>query len=172
LRRRAARTVLDHLHRCLCTWLAPTLVFTAEEAWTARFGGESSVHVQEYPVIPENWLDADLGERWRGIREQRRVITTELESLRKLGRLKSSLQGALTLTAAETATLPLADWAELAIVSAATEGDSLAVELAAGEKCERCWKILPEVGSVAAHPTLCVRCADAVEHLRCDPVSA
>ena len=172
LRRRAARTVLDHLHRCLCCWLAPTLVFTAEEAWTSRFGVESSVHVQEYPAIPEGWLDADLGERWRGIREQRRVITTELEALRKLGRLKSSLQGALVVTAAETATLALADWAELAIVSAATEGDSLAVELAAGDKCERCWKILPEVGSVTAHPTLCVRCADAVEHLRCEPVSA
>ena len=38
LRRRAARTVLDHLHRCLCTWLAPVLCFTAEEAWCARFG--------------------------------------------------------------------------------------------------------------------------------------
>ena len=30
--------VLDHLHRCLTTWLAPVLVFTAEEAWIARFG--------------------------------------------------------------------------------------------------------------------------------------
>ena len=38
LRRRAARTVLDHLHRCLTTWLAPVLCFTAEEAWGARFG--------------------------------------------------------------------------------------------------------------------------------------
>ena len=38
LRRRAARTVLDHLHRCLTTWLAPVLCFTAEEAWCARFG--------------------------------------------------------------------------------------------------------------------------------------
>ena len=36
LRRRAARTVLEHLHRCLTTWLAPVLCFTAEEAWCAR----------------------------------------------------------------------------------------------------------------------------------------
>ena len=40
LRRRAARTVLDVLHRCLCKWLAPVLVFTAEEAWLARFPDE------------------------------------------------------------------------------------------------------------------------------------
>ncbi|QYU70903.1 isoleucine--tRNA ligase [Leptolyngbya sp. 15MV] len=30
LRRRSARTVIDMLHRCLTTWLAPVLVFTAE----------------------------------------------------------------------------------------------------------------------------------------------
>ena len=46
-RRRAARTVIDVLHRCLCTWLAPVLVFTAEEAWLARFSdGADSVHMQ------------------------------------------------------------------------------------------------------------------------------
>jgi isoleucyl-tRNA synthetase len=35
--------------------------------------------------------------------------------------------------------------------------------LAPGEKCARCWRVLDEVGSVTAHPTLCLRCADAVE---------
>ena len=49
LRRRAARTVLDHLHRCLTTWLAPVLCFTAEEAWGARFGDDDSVHLQLFP---------------------------------------------------------------------------------------------------------------------------
>ena len=34
---------------------------------------------------------------------------------------------------------------------------------AEGDKCERCWKVLPDVGSVAEHPTLCPRCADAVD---------
>jgi len=173
LRRRATRTVLDQIHRCLCTWLAPVLVFTADEAWTSRFGEATSVHAEEFPALPESWHNPELGERWRGIREQRRVITTELETLRKAGRLKSSLQGALTVTPAETASLPLAEWAELAIVSAAVEGDSLSVDLASGEKCERCWKILPEVGSAIDHPTLCLRCADAVDHIRrCEPVSA
>ena len=36
---------------------------------------------------------------------------------------------------------------------------------AEGEKCDRCWKVLPDVGDDPAHPTLCLRCADAVEHL-------
>jgi isoleucyl-tRNA synthetase len=35
---------------------------------------------------------------------------------------------------------------------------------AAGEKCQRCWRVLKEVGTVADHPDLCLRCADAVAH--------
>jgi len=37
------------------------------------------------------------------------------------------------------------------------------VEPAPGEKCVRCWRVLPEVGRHAAHPMLCDRCTDAVE---------
>jgi isoleucyl-tRNA synthetase len=36
------------------------------------------------------------------------------------------------------------------------------VEPAEGGKCERCWQILPEVGSHPDHATLCDRCADVV----------
>ena len=165
LRRRSARTVLDHLHRCLCLWLAPVLVFTAEEAWISRFGESDSVHLQTTPVLPAEWHDPVLAERWRGLRDRRRAITAELEALRKLGTVKSSLQASLTVTSAETALLAEADWAELAIVSSVTVADALAVQPAPGEKCARCWKVLVEVGSVRRHPTLCLRCADAVEHL-------
>src|SRR5690606_33078627 len=35
---------------------------------------------------------------------------------------------------------------------------------AEGGKCERCWKILPEVGHNPKHNVLCNRCADAVDH--------
>ena len=33
---------------------------------------------------------------------------------------------------------------------------------AQGQKCERCWKVLPTVGSDAKHPALCPRCASVV----------
>src|ERR1700748_1503000 len=57
MRRRAARTVLDHLHRCLTAWLAPVLCFTAEDAWCARFGEAGSVHLQLFPELPAAWRD-------------------------------------------------------------------------------------------------------------------
>ncbi len=180
IRRRAARTVLDQLHRCLATWLAPVLCFTAEEAWTARFGAESSVHLQDFPTLPAEWHDAALATRWAGIRDIRRVLTGALERARAEGTIGSSLQAApvLHLAADKAGLLPAAGWAELAIVSdlalstapapegafalPEVEGVAVAFAKAEGTKCARCWKVLPEVDADPAHPGLCRRCADAV----------
>jgi isoleucyl-tRNA synthetase len=184
IRRRAARTVLDHLHRCLCTWLAPVLCFTAEEAWTARFEGES-VHLQQFPSIPPEWHDSQLAERWTSLRALRRLITTEIEAARRDGIVGSSLQAEVELAFSEREAGLFAgyDWEELAIVSkvellvqpdtasvflepVAGEGSAThrppLVRAAKGAKCARCWKVLEEVGTVPAHPTLCLRCVDVV----------
>jgi isoleucyl-tRNA synthetase len=40
------------------------------------------------------------------------------------------------------------------------EGVAVHAGGAPGAKCERCWRVLPEVGR--DHPDLCHRCADAV----------
>jgi isoleucyl-tRNA synthetase len=163
LRRRAARTVLDRLHRCLTAWLAPVLVFTAEEAWTARFGEADSVHLQALPEIPGNWLDPALGARMAALREARSTVTTALETARAAKTIGASLQAAVTLPPAALDLLDPAGWAEFAIVSQVSAGPALAVDRAPGEKCARCWRVLPEVGTVAAHPELCLRCDDAVQ---------
>jgi isoleucyl-tRNA synthetase len=170
-RRRAARTVLDSLHRCLCAWLAPVLVFTAEEAWLTRFGaGAESIHLQPLPTIPDDWRDDALGVKWADIRRFRKVATGSLEDHRRDGTFGSSLQAAVTLSFAPgdaAASLDAAGWAETLIVShvAVREGaeTSLDVTLAPGTKCERCWRVLPEVGQSAAHPTLCRRCEAVVD---------
>ncbi len=75
----------------------------------------------------------------------------------------SSLQAAVTLPDGLLDRLDAAGWAEFAIVSAVQGGDGVTVAKAPGEKCARCWRVLPEIGAVAAHPALCLRCADAVE---------
>ncbi len=169
-RRRACRTVLDHLHRCLTTWLAPVLCFTAEEAWWARFGESESVHLQAFPPLPAEWRDAGLGEKWARIRELRRLVTVPLEEARRSGAIRASLEAAVTLnlTAPDRGLLDDQGWAEIAIVSGfrmcAAEAATLAeVSRAPGAKCARCWRVLEEVGSEPAHPTLCRRCVAAVE---------
>jgi len=165
--RKAARTVLDHLHGALCTWLAPVLAFTADEAWVARYGQQTSVHLVQLFATSAQWMDASLGERWETIRSYRREITVGIEELRRLGSVKSSLGAMLLLPEHDQTAGLLSDgtWAELAIVSAVRRGKfaTANVSVASGNKCARCWKILPEVGTIAAHPTLCLRCADAVD---------
>ncbi len=168
MRRRAARTVLDVLHRCLCAWLAPVLAFTAEEAWLARFPSEDgSIHLRDWPTIPAAWHNGALAEKWKAVREVRGGVTTELEALRVAKTIGSSLQAAVTLRFAPgAALLGEREWEDVLIVSEAriVPGEGAhGVAKAAGEKCERCWKVLPEVGLSHAHPTLCRRCEAVVE---------
>ena len=55
-RRRAARTVLSEIYSCLTAWFAPILCFTSEEAWLLRNpGDQSSVHLRQFPEIPNEW---------------------------------------------------------------------------------------------------------------------
>jgi isoleucyl-tRNA synthetase len=186
-KRRAVRTVMDKLFDCMTAWLAPILCFTAEEAWLARHGdnGEGSVHLTLFPEVPAAWLDPALGARWDRIRELRRVVTGALELARADKKIGASLQAhpALHVARAEDrALMASVDMAEIAITSGLTlangeapagaftltevPGVAAVVGLASGEKCARCWKVLDEVGTIAAHPELCHRCADAVEHLQ------
>ncbi|MCA3369950.1 MAG: isoleucine--tRNA ligase [Roseomonas sp.] len=184
LRRRAARTVLDILHRCLCAWFAPVLVFTAEEAWLARFPDQGgSVHLLDFPFVPEGWKDQVLAAKWARLRELRRAVTGALERARVAQEIGSSLQASPVLHVApeDAALLTPELWAELCITSGfalssdvAPEGafvadgvaDAAAVfRPAPGLKCDRCWRVLPEVGECSSHPTLCRRCDAVVEAL-------
>ncbi|MFN6955629.1 MAG: class I tRNA ligase family protein, partial [Acetobacteraceae bacterium] len=168
-RRRAARTVADILHRTLCLWLAPVLVFTAEEAWLARFPSESeSVHLHDWPAIPPAWRDEAMAAKWARIRELRALVTAELERARAAGTIGASLQAApvLALPEADRALLTPEAWAEICITSgfALEPADAPAARFAPapGRKCDRCWKVLPEVGQSKAHSALCRRCEAAV----------
>ncbi|MBV1796223.1 isoleucine--tRNA ligase [Siccirubricoccus sp. G192] len=174
LRRRSARTVLDVLHRCLCAWFAPVLVFTAEEAWLARFPSEDgSLHLIDFPFVPAGWRNPDLAARWARVRMIRRAVTARLEQARAAGEIGSSLQAAPELLVApeDAALLPAEDWAEICITSGLTlvagtppEGEAaVTFAKAPGQKCDRCWRVLPEVGASSAHPTLCRRCEAVVE---------
>ena len=183
-RRRACRTLLDATFQRLNRWLAPILCFTMEEAHQARHGRDSSVHLQTFPNTPAAWRDDALGEKWRQLRRLRRVATGALEVARKEKRIGSSLEAAPRLfleNEADAGVLQGIDLAELLITSSASwevgtappeafqltdvAGIGVVVELAEGQKCRRCWKILPEVGSDADYPDLSLRDAAAVRAL-------
>jgi len=177
--------VLDHLFSCLTAWLAPILCFTAEEAWQHRKDGrEESVHLRLFPEIPAGWRDDRLAAKWETVRAVRRVVTGALELERAAKRIGSSLQAHPVVHVGPEYVDALAgiDLAEIAITSSITviegpapegaftlsdvPGVGVVVELAEGEKCQRCWRVLPEVGARTDHPEICNRCADAVATLR------
>ncbi|WP_309666701.1 isoleucine--tRNA ligase, partial [Tabrizicola sp.] len=181
LTRRAARTVLDILFHRLTTWLAPILVFTMEEVWLERFpGDDSSVHLIDMPETPKAWRDAVLAAKWETIREARRVVTGALEVQRTAKVIGASLEAAPVVhveSAEALRALKSVDFADLCITSGISltadpspaeafrlpevPGVGVVFELAPGEKCERCWKVLPDVGT-HKHPGTCQRCSDAL----------
>jgi isoleucyl-tRNA synthetase len=185
LRRRAARTVLDAIFRRVVTWFAPVLCFTMEEAWLLRFPGETtSVHLETFAETPVAWSAPALVEKWNRIRALRRVVTGALEIARRDKVIGASLEAAPILfvdNPADARLFDTVDLAEIAITSGATveraeapaeafrvgdvAGAAALFQPAEGAKCARCWMVLPEVGTVAAHGDLCRRCSAAVESL-------
>ncbi|MBX3495078.1 MAG: isoleucine--tRNA ligase [Parvibaculum sp.] len=182
LRRRACRTALDELFSCLTAWLAPVLCFTAEEVWLSRFpSDDASVHLRTFPEIPAAWRDEALADKWRKVRELRRVVTGALEVERREKRIGASLEAAPDVHVSNAELLAAmrgVDLAELAITSQASliegEGPAAAFRLedvpgvavvpkrAEGRKCARSWRVLPEVGSDPEFPDLSLRDAAAV----------
>ncbi|TNE90867.1 MAG: isoleucine--tRNA ligase, partial [Rhodobacteraceae bacterium] len=181
-RRRAARTVLDLLFHRLTTWLAPILVFTMEDVWLSRFPGDDvSVHLQDIPETPATWADESLAAKWDGIRRARRVVTAALEVQRTAKVIGASLEAAPVVHVEEADVLgalksvPFEDLCITSDIALTADpapqeafrlpevaGIAVVFEKAEGEKCERCWKILPDVGS-HAHPGTCKRCDAALD---------
>jgi isoleucyl-tRNA synthetase len=178
-KRRAARTVMLKVLECLCQWLAPLLVFTTEEAWQALKGPETSVHLEAFPALPEGWLQPALGDRYQTLRHLRQVVTGALELARASKHIGSSLQASATVYLHPTYAPALKDldfaafcltsalalvWTEAIPAEAyhlsEVEGVGVTIEMASGEKCLRCWKVLPEVAQHSG--ALCGRCQDAV----------
>lgn len=182
-RRRAARNVMNQVLDRLVAWIAPVCVFTAEEVYLSRNpNADGSVHLTLFPETPDEWRDDALGEKWKKVRAVRRAVTGALEVERREKRIGASLEAAPIVYVADAelrAAYEGLDAAELFITSGATltgdaapdgafrlEGEAADVAVvpakADGAKCQRCWRVLPEVGNVPAHDDLCQRCADVV----------
>ena len=172
--RRSAQTALYHITRSLVLLISPILCFTGEEAWDIIGGGEEDsvlFHTwHEFPSINEKSEEALL-KKWQAVREVREAVTAAIEPLRADKSVGSSLQAEVAVTAPDTLAGYLKALGEelrfalLVSEVSVAKGDELTVaaKVSGGEKCERCWHYTDDVGSVAAHPTLCARCAENVD---------
>ena len=171
-RRRACRTVMDAVFERLTVWLSPLLPFTCEEAWTTRFPDAGSNCLRVMPDTPEAWRNDAEAARWKKVQMTLESVTGVLELERREKRIGSALEAApvVELTLGSANAFQNLDPAEVFRTSQATlsEGDdtsaapSTIFQLAQGDKCARCWRILPEVH---APSFLCERCEAAVAEI-------
>ncbi len=192
LTRRASLTVLEEVFSCLTAWLAPMLCFTMEEAWLARHpSDDGSVHLRQFPEIPQTWGNAELGAKWDKVRRVRRVVTGALEVERREKRIGSSLEAAPDVYVEDDdlrAAYDGLDLAEITITSGGRllpgpiPGEAFKIDdiagvgvvpvMAEGQKCERSWRILSDIGAEADFPGLSARDAEAVRQFEARKLAA
>lgn len=161
--RRSAQTALHQITHAMLRWMAPFLSFTAEEAWTV-FGTSESIFLEEYAEI--GGPDAALLAKWNRIREIRDLANKEIEAVRADGKVGSSLQANLVITAPpedHALLASLGDDLKFVFIASAVDlraGDALQVQAVPSQdaKCDRCWHWRADVGSDPAHPEICGRC--------------
>ena len=171
--RRSAQTAIWHILEAMVRWLAPILSFTAEEIWQHMPGKrEESVFLSRFYDGLTSYDSAFDAAYWADLIRVREEVNVALENARKDGLIGGALEAALHITAPEASYHNLARLGDelrfLFITSAVTleKGDALTVTVhkAEGDKCERCWHILPTVNSNPAYPGLCPRCVENVAH--------
>jgi isoleucyl-tRNA synthetase len=169
-RRRATQAAIREITETLVKLLAPILAYTADETWEF-LGHSDSVHLQQFPQPNPAFAGAEATTAVEDLLKARAVIQQAIEAARQAKQIGSNLEATVKLTLPEKgfthaifSDLPALQ--EFFILSDLhlTRGPDLAatVEVCTNPKCERCWRLLPDVGTHAAHPTLCGRCAEAV----------
>jgi isoleucyl-tRNA synthetase len=159
-KRRAYRSVLDVLFHALVRYAAPVLVFTAEEVWLSRYPEGESVHLLEWPEVPQVEVDRT---RWAALRALRETVNEAIEPLRRDKTIRSSLEAEVTVPASAVPQGAGDDaLAELFITATVTrgQGESVTVTPTAHHKCARCWRHLPDVAFPEG--ALCGRCESVV----------
>lgn len=180
--RKAAQTVLYDTLTVITKLIAPILPHTADEVWKYIPGTELvSVQLAYLPEVNESLFDEALERKWEAFISLRDDVLKALEEARKEKLIGNSLSASVHLYPnPETAKL-LAGFDRLDLLFIVSDvvvheaGEtvpagahtfkemSVAVAVAGGEKCERCWIVTPEVGHDEEHPTLCKRCADVLK---------
>ncbi|MEY3000875.1 MAG: hypothetical protein RL648_1089 [Verrucomicrobiota bacterium] len=179
LGRRSAQTVIHHQVQVLTRMLAPILVHTCDEAWANGLSSQptdpDSIHLQDWPVIPDNWKNETIAHEVGLLMDLRDVVNEKMEALRVDKIIGKSLEAAISLHCPTAHPLRkvlqqhLPHLPELFIVSAvsleiddSSDDIRLTAVPASGETCPRCWRVVPAISGSALDQAVCPRCADAL----------
>jgi isoleucyl-tRNA synthetase len=194
--RRSAQTALWRIAEALTRLIAPILSFTADEVWQLLpkvANREPSVHLALFPDIADIVPGSvkQIEEDWEHLltlREEVLKVLEEARTAKEVSNRPSEVQvtvGWLNNLSCQHnpiferyhSILPeLLGVAQVHIADAiVTEGEVakgafyVQAKPAKGSKCERCWRFTEDVGNDARYPTVCLRCADALEAIHFPP---
>jgi len=186
LSRRSAQTAMCKILDCLIRMLAPILVHTAEEAWTAMKSGTrtrdegrgtrdevESVHIAEMPNVDDSIDFKNAEQKWQKLMELRDEVLRVLEGLRQEKKIASNQEACVNIYCADEELVGLLEefgleqFAALCIVSEvklqkAANETTVTAEKSSYNKCQRCWNYWPSVGANSEHPDLCKRCVEVI----------
>jgi isoleucyl-tRNA synthetase len=194
--RRSAQTALWRIAEALTRLIAPILSFTADEVWQflpKTTNRETSVHLALFPaimdIVPGNVKHIE--EDWEHLLTLRNEVLKVLEEARtakEISNRPSEVQvtiGWLNSIACHPNPIferyqhilpELLGVAQVKIADAiVTEGNVekgafyVQAKPADGSKCERCWRFTEDVGNETKYPTVCLRCADALQAINFPP---
>lgn len=134
-----------------------------------RFPDAGPNAVRATPETPAAWENASEARRWAEVQTVIGAVTERLEERRRTKEIGSALEAAPTITVSPDLATAFdgLDLAEVLRTSSATLESSAEMTEpclvdyapAQGLKCDRCWRILPEVKQTSR---LCLRCDAAV----------
>ena len=176
--RRSAQTALYHLVQAFVRWMAPILTFTAQEAWPLIPGQtEKYVFTTEwYDIAPANKANLLSEADWQTLITIKSAVNKHIETARNAKLVGSNLSAKVELWANDelkavlnrledelrfvliTSQVIVNTFDETQGEASDLEGLRVQVSAAEGEKCARCWHVLPDVNTHLAHPGLCSRC--------------
>ena len=192
-RRLSAQTAVWKITEALVRLVAPILSFTADEIWgylPEVNGRETSVHIARFPAAEDLGVSAETLALLHDITQLRTVREAALKVLetaraeRQIGKAlearvvvrapRGELAGTLSKYERELPEMFGVSQVELAAIDPALGEAPLLVEFAKAEgtRCERCWRYTDDVGNEGRYPTVCARCADALEKIGFPPAAA
>ncbi|MDQ2926044.1 MAG: class I tRNA ligase family protein, partial [Acidobacteriota bacterium] len=191
--RRSVQTALWRIAEAITRLIAPILSFTADEVWKLLPNAdtrEENVHLALFPDMAEivPGAIAAIEAEWKRLGAIRELVLLELEALRLSKSIGKSLDASVVAIVAEGSTdgalltkyeLALAEYFNVSQASVQSVGATqqnasllLQVKVAEGAKCARCWRVLPDIGTDSRWPSVCPRCADALEAIGFPPTAS
>ncbi|MBO5004029.1 MAG: isoleucine--tRNA ligase, partial [Clostridia bacterium] len=180
MERRAAQTVMYEILQAIVKILAPMACFTAEEIWKfmphKTKENLESVMLSYYPEVNEKYENKELEEKWNKIINLKELVSKKLEEARSEKIIGHSLNAKVTLYADNDEYEFLLENKDLLMTVFIISGLEIEkdarkdeerigvkVEVADGEKCERCWMYSTTVGDDKENPCICHRCSEALK---------